>query len=61
MKVYGKWRYEQHADEGESIIVYIQGLQFYFDAFMLTSKKYCLKLTNDQEYIVTHIISENGF
>ena len=55
MKLYGKWRYEQHADEGESIIAYIQQIQFYFDAFMPTTKYYCFRLTNDQEYIVTHI------
>ena len=37
-KSYGKWRYETHADEGESVTVHVQELGFYLHAYTPTKK-----------------------
>ena len=56
-KSYGKWRYETHADEGESVMVHVQELGFHLHPCTPTKKYYCLKMTKEKEYIGTHIIS----
>ena len=59
--LYGtKWRYEQHVADSDSIMGHVQDLQFYFDAFVPTTKYYYLKLINNGKYKSTHITSENG-
>ena len=56
-KSYSKWRYETHADEGESIMVHVQELGFHLHVYMPTKKYYCFKMTKEKEYIGTHITS----
>ena len=57
-KLYGKWCYETHADECESVIVHVQELQYDFNTYQPTTKYYCLKMIDDKEYIEIHITSE---
>ena len=56
-KSYGKWRYEIHADEGESVMVHVQELGFHLNAYIPTKKYYCFKMSKEKRYIGTHITS----
>ena len=56
-KSYGKWRYETHADEGESVMVHVQELGFLSPCLYTYKKYYCLKMTKEKEYVGTHITS----
>ena len=61
-KSYGKWRYEDYANEGDSVMVHVQELEICFNAYQQTPtpKYFCIKLTGDKQYIGTHITPENG-
>ena len=54
-KLYGKWRFETHADEGESIMVHAQELGLFRNSYTPTKNYYCMKMTKDKKYIGTHI------
>ena len=56
-KSYGKWRYEYHADENEPVMAHVQELNYSFFVYNPLPKFYCFKLTNDRNYVGTHITS----
>ena len=58
-KSYGKWRFEPHANEGESVMAHVQELATWHDAYQSLENYFCCKLSNDKEYVGTHITSEN--
>ena len=60
-KSYGKWRFEDNADENDAVMAHVQELGFHFKAYIQKNKYHCFKLNKDRKYVGTHIVSENRF
>ena len=60
-KSYGKWRYEDNADENDAVMAHVQELGFHFESYIQKNKYHCFRLNKDRKYVGTHIVSENRF
>ena len=60
-KSYGKWHYEDHADENEVMMAHVREFVFHFKSYIQQNRYHCFKLSSDRKYIGTHIASEKRF
>ena len=53
------WGSALHANEGESVMAHVQELATWHDAYQPIANYFSCKISNDKEYVGTHITLEH--